>query len=34
LRRLGLVGPARLGDVVLDMASEELRAWLANPDER
>ena len=32
--RLGSHGPARLGDVVLDLDSETLAAWLADPDAR
>ena len=32
-RRLRL-GPARLGDVVFDLAAAELAAWLADPDAR
>jgi Uma2 family endonuclease len=30
--RLGTHGPARLGDVVLDMTGDELGAWLADPN--
>jgi hypothetical protein len=30
--RLRVVGPARLGDVVLDLAPDALAAWLADPD--
>jgi hypothetical protein len=30
-RRLGTLGPARLGDVVLDLAPHALDAWLADP---
>jgi hypothetical protein len=32
LRRLGTLGPARLGDVVLDLTPDALAAWLADPD--
>ena len=34
LTRFDLVGPDRLGDVVLDFAPAELAAWLADPDAR
>jgi len=32
LRRLGTLGAARIGDVVLDLAPEALAAWLADPN--
>jgi flagellar biosynthesis/type III secretory pathway protein FliH len=32
--RLDTVGPARLGDVVLDLDTAALGAWLADPDAR
>ena len=32
VRRLGTLGPARVGDVVLDLSSDALAAWLADPD--
>jgi hypothetical protein len=32
--RLGVVGPERLGDVVLDLAPPDLAAWLGDPDAR
>jgi len=32
--RLRVVGPARLGDVVLDLAPDALAAWLADPGAR
>jgi hypothetical protein len=32
--RLDRVGPDRLGDVVLDLASDQLAAWLADPEAR
>jgi hypothetical protein len=32
VRRLGTLGPERLGDVVLDLTPEALAAWLAAPD--
>ena len=32
--RLDLVGPERLGDVVLDFNGDALAAWLADPDAR
>lgn len=34
LRRLGTLGPDRLGDVVLDLEPAALAAWLANPRAR
>ena len=34
LDRLSVVGPARLGDVVLDLDGAQLAAWLADPDAR
>jgi hypothetical protein len=30
--RLDLVGPERLGDVVLDLDGDALAAWLADPN--
>jgi hypothetical protein len=32
LRRVGTLGAARIGDVVLDLAPDALAAWLADPD--
>lgn len=32
--RLDLVGPARMGDVVIDLDGDALAAWLADPDAR
>ena len=32
--RFNRVGPARLGDVVLDLSADTLAAWLADPDAR
>jgi hypothetical protein len=32
--RLHRLGPERLGDVVLDLAADQLAAWLADPDAR
>jgi hypothetical protein len=32
VRRLDTLGPERLGDVVIDLSSEALAAWLAAPD--
>jgi len=32
LRRLDTLGPDRIGDVVLDLAPEQLAAWLADPN--
>ena len=32
VRRLGTLGPARVGDVVLDLSSDALAAWLADPN--
>jgi hypothetical protein len=32
VRRLGTLGPERLGDLVLDFTPEALAAWLAAPD--
>jgi hypothetical protein len=34
LARLDTHGPTRLGDVVLDLASDAIAAWLADPDAR
>jgi len=33
-KRLGTLGPERLGDVVLDLAPQELASWLADPNAR
>jgi hypothetical protein len=33
-RRLEVLGPERLGDVVLDLDSDALGRWLADPDAR
>lgn len=30
--RLRTIGPVRLGDAVLDLTSDALAAWLADPD--
>lgn len=32
--RFDQVGPARMGDVVLDLDADALGAWLADPDAR
>jgi hypothetical protein len=32
--RLDALGPERIGDVVLDLATDALAAWLADPDAR
>ncbi len=32
--RFDLVGPERLGDVVLDLSPDALAAWIADPDAR
>ncbi len=34
VRRLGTLGPERLGDVALDLEAPALAAWLANPRAR
>ena len=34
VRRLDILGPARLGDVVIDASPDALAAWLAAPDAR
>ena len=34
LRRLGTLGAARIGDVVLDLAPDALGHWLGDPDAR
>jgi hypothetical protein len=31
-KRMTALGPDRLGDVVLDLAPQELAKWLADPD--
>ncbi len=33
-KRLGTLGPERLGDVVLDLSPQELASWLADPNAR